>query len=852
MPYVHHGIGTWYWGKRNSMLRRGTCESCGSSTTLHSYDTTLFVVVLFIPIIPLGTKRISNDCANCRKHRVSSLSKWEKAKTEAINATGRAFAANPTDPKVAIEAISAAASFDARTEFIGLTAIFDPVLEKDAGFLRALAEASEWFGVPTEARRAYEALQQLNPQPDPKISRALGVLILKHGEPEEALLHLLPILEAGNANELGLLFLTVEGLQAAGEHWRALELLDDSANRIEGLTQNKEFKRYHKLSEKNQDTGKRIASKTLAANTVKANESSWRFGFAKFVPIVVALLAFVIYISVAFVKGQWREVWIVSGLSEPCNVGIGGRSMSLLPLTPVPVSLPEGDITIRYNTPAGMVADQTVSIRTSFWGRPFDDSTFVINPDQLAFISVESVNYSVKPQNSGGLYTAVAAKSLHTFKGIEYPFAPFPASISVKKYSSKSRRRLGVEISTEPRERVAEWLRQLGRNGTFELCKLGVQRDPSVRAYFDGLRVGETLDEALAVLGPLLDRRPLAIEAHRAFQDISDLLHKTTDLDKRYEDLLKANPTSGDAMYLLARITADPAKAIALHTAAIAATPPQPLSRRAIAATQLERGDFALAMQTALDAIKAGDTEENLSAIVRNSLQGLGRLDECLIRPEFAQPIGTAGFDIDTERIWMLVAMKKTDAARAAVDQIAARSSPEHQNDTHAYLSSMIAHASGDMAESILAARRANIPSCKFQAAIMDGQLETALALITPAPGSGGSDWGPSAHLTLALAAALAGKTDLRDQHAELAGAMLADQSRYTRHAGTTLKATGVVPTVDDAARMSIESTDKAMLFALMGLRNPAARDECFRLAKLFNFDRRFPYQLVKQAIERP
>ncbi len=38
MPTVYNGIGTWYYGKRRIHTGKGTCEFCGSLTTLESYD----------------------------------------------------------------------------------------------------------------------------------------------------------------------------------------------------------------------------------------------------------------------------------------------------------------------------------------------------------------------------------------------------------------------------------------------------------------------------------------------------------------------------------------------------------------------------------------------------------------------------------------------------------------------------------------------------------------------------------------------------------------------------------------------------------------------------------------------
>ena len=68
MPTVVNGIGTWYWGKRDIHTVRQGCEHCGKLGEFLSYDTRSYFVFIFIPIIPLGKKRIIEQCPSCRKH----------------------------------------------------------------------------------------------------------------------------------------------------------------------------------------------------------------------------------------------------------------------------------------------------------------------------------------------------------------------------------------------------------------------------------------------------------------------------------------------------------------------------------------------------------------------------------------------------------------------------------------------------------------------------------------------------------------------------------------------------------------------------------------------------------------
>src|SRR5262245_19391104 len=84
MPYVVNGIGTWYYGKDRIHRLKGSCAFCNSLGELESYNTTLYLVVLFVPLLPLGRKRILEQCPACGKHRVLSLKEWEKFKADDI------------------------------------------------------------------------------------------------------------------------------------------------------------------------------------------------------------------------------------------------------------------------------------------------------------------------------------------------------------------------------------------------------------------------------------------------------------------------------------------------------------------------------------------------------------------------------------------------------------------------------------------------------------------------------------------------------------------------------------------------------------------------------------------------
>src|ERR1700722_6139113 len=132
MPFVVNGIGTWYYGKRRIHTLNGTCEFCGRQTELESFDTTLYVVVIFVPVIPLGQKRILQECSVCRRHRVLSLAKWQQAKARDVAELLEKFRRDPEDHDTPTPAIGLPVPYQAEPLFNEVVETFPAGCSRDA------------------------------------------------------------------------------------------------------------------------------------------------------------------------------------------------------------------------------------------------------------------------------------------------------------------------------------------------------------------------------------------------------------------------------------------------------------------------------------------------------------------------------------------------------------------------------------------------------------------------------------------------------------------------------------------------------------------------------------------------
>ncbi len=139
MPSTINGIGTWYYGQRNRFQRRGTCDQCGATADLKSYDTTLYFVFFFVPLVPIGGKRVLDECSACQKHKVLKLKEWDALKEEAVTKANAAVEADPKNPVPLIEALGAASGFQHLPQFEAFCEYADETFPNNPDVLSAVA-----------------------------------------------------------------------------------------------------------------------------------------------------------------------------------------------------------------------------------------------------------------------------------------------------------------------------------------------------------------------------------------------------------------------------------------------------------------------------------------------------------------------------------------------------------------------------------------------------------------------------------------------------------------------------------------------------------------------------------------
>lgn len=834
MPTVVNGIGTWHYGKRRIHRRRGTCPFCHRLADLESYDTTNYFVVAFVPLLPLGSKRVLEACPACQRFRVTPLKKWEQAKARDVAAVLSQLEENPDDRETTLKALGLATTYQDEPLFNKLAAGLAGHRPDDADLQRQLAAGYAYFGRWDQAEAAYRAA--LVAREDPEVRDQLAVVLLKQGRPDAAREYLRDILPSRNQDRIGLIQLLIEGYQAEGRHQDALDLMAQRDAAFPELASLKEFIKQRKLSEKNLDSGKPIRS-TALGDPSRAGSSEGGPGarLARFVgpAVAVALLAW--YFGAAVWISHNRTVHLVSGSPKPYAVAVNGVEHQLAPGAELAVAVPEGEVTLEFPGRPLPIAPETVEVSSPFFSRPFARHTFVVNPDRLAVVVWEQRIYSSQP---GAAPPAAAprpnmGRALYSFEGIDYEFEDFPQQIRGKG-SVLTRSRVSALPPLSPEVRLTAARGLLQPNAHVDTVKRSLLFDPDDSFTFEWLLGHSTPNDALAFVTAGLDVRPPLVLWHRAYQDLTEKTNPGDDLTPRYRKLVEECPGNGDALYLLARVAQDADEADQTLRRAAAAQPPSAYALYAVGYRAVEQGEFDEAVRWMDKAVAVAPSNFMLRKGRCIGLFAAGHYkairEELHADEQSAESRTTALMD----EVRFYAAIGDAAAARAVAGRVG-ELVPDSERDRarrtlDAIIDTTLCCARRDVGGFLRAAARLPDPP-RFHVALLQGKLADASAAL-----GNDRDQAIAGHALLYLAAGKAGDTNRAESELKALTAELAKGRRYQRQLADVL-AGRKPPDVSALRRLPVDPGQKAVLLAAVARRHPESAKELLPLARKFDFN---------------
>ncbi len=849
MPQIINGCGTWYYGKRNVVKREGVCEACGGYSALTSYDTRLFVVFIMIPIIPLGRKRIIDECSSCRRHRAMRMSDWESARQRIAEAS-EAYRQSPTDADRAKDALQLAVGHRDLDAYNSLAPLIEQHLAFDADMICLLAACSHLFSR-TEEEEHY-LRRALDVKDTADIREMVADCLLRQGRAEEAAQYLQHIVHDGIPDRVDLLYHLAQVFQANGEHERALEVFDQCEIIAPSLGQDGTFRSLREASEKKRGT--HIAVKP--AKVVKRiQQSAARRRLAKTVPVVLALAALA-YVTVAWVQGMRRQVWLANGLTRPYTARLNDTTYTLEPMSVVSIRLEEGDIRVELVDPPLPVEPETVRIETAFLTRPFANRTFVLNPDGAAILQRTRVYYSAGSGANAAPepeYSFAAGRVLHRFDDVDCPFEEFPETVSVSS-GSWGASRDGLSLVKHDDDLAAFLLPavlmdQLGKDASARVAQRELLMDPEQGEFLGLLIKTMNRDDLVVFLRQGLDKRPLLIDWHRTYQSTMEALGRQEEVEQEYDAMLAQSPEDRDLMYLAGRAARDPEKYLRLCRQAVAGDSPSPRALQSLCSHFLGEGDFPQAVEYAERAQALLPDDPAVTQLWKQSLLANGETQRSLesLRALEAAPIPQCLWAF-SEEAYVHTILGQESERRAVLDRLRTRV----QDWSSAFIDEQIREAEatcqycrGNVRPAAEMLQQSQDPENRFIACLIREDLAGAEQEM------GQMDPSARAHLVVYLAAAGGGQTELAERQVAAAIELLA-QGDHDEQVFARALQDGSQVTTEELLRLQTSVHEKPVLLAAVGLRDPGKRDACFALAAKLNFDRRFPHLLLKRVLESP
>ena len=560
---------------------------------------------------------------------------------------------------------------------------------------------------------------------------------------------------------------------------------------------------------------------------------------------VAAAFFFGIVVLRNIYRGRHRTLFVVNGFSQPATVEVRGVGTIQVGSQAEKLELPEGR---HHATISGPVREELdFEVRSAFWDRFNTDSLWLLNVGGSALLVEDHETYR-KENPTPGTVSAHFGSQIERIDQIDHPFIPLPPSVSVQSGSEKILRHL--DFFRGPPSHLIAYLQLHGR--TAEAVALAEWRiklhpeDAETLALFVSLADKKHAED---VLRAGLQKRPIAMEWHRYYQNLGHSRAWEAWVAVEYDGMLQAEPNSSDLLYLRGRVATERREAERWYARAQEANARNPYPAFALGYLRASSGDWEGARTLFANAVELKPEQTQFSDGLFTSRLALEEYDS--LEKELRETVAKQPLDYvaNSRLIDVLHAEQRSAGALKVVtayQQQERKARIAEQSSAAPQLLLQCYYSGGDFEKLRKSAEKDRTPverQTLFMALIEEGKIAEAVR-IHPLDDPKMKD--PWLCLTVSLAWLGARDKDQANAWFRRSVQLLeAGSSDEIRAAGLLRKDASLLPEKLDA--VVLDAKAKAILLAAAGILHPEQRKELFAAARRCNVDRSFPYQLVRR-----
>jgi len=849
MPRTVNGTGTQYIGRKKVHRQQGTCRFCGSKVYLETYETQLCVTIFFIPVIPLGRKKIVELCPVCGRHFAFPADRWEMARQLDISGAVERFRADPA-PETALAAHGQMLSYhefemarQARQEIVTRFA-------ENAHVHSGLGRALQQIGKASDSEQYFSKALSLDPElADARIGAGLNAIW--NGKNNDAQMHLHFLRKPGAAQLYSLepLEMLANAYQHQGRHAEALDLYQNLLEAVPEIGQAPNFRQRVQTSEKALRKTETILPK---------RKRNWRDLFAqrpngKPAPLTCAVFVLVVALLMGFgfaaqseFQRRHRTVYLANGFPKPLSVIVDGRTKVLA--APHKVTQFETEEGPHHASVSGATTQEIdFNVETSsFLSRWFDHPVWVLNPGGEALLMEQAVRYAAHPTPPTIQFHF---EPFTVRNDIGYPFRNLPKSISSESEQTLTQ----LEMPQGSPADLAENLQSMGMGDrALELAEWRLSHHPDdqtmLLVYVDCARRSGQVKRAVDFFKAGLERRPVQIEWHRSYQELKEGPGKHDELIAEYDSYLAKDSTNSALLYLRGRISSSRKETRQFFTSAALEDPSNPWAQFGLGSMDMKDANWAAA-RSEIEKALATDPENRIFAesnyLCRLALKDLAALES---ESRLALRKDTLDFNAAEKLCTILAEQERIQDVYPVVEEFGRHARARFGDDGAAkpilLLQCYASYVVGDFAALERYARKDVSPKgseALFHALIEERQIRQAVPVL-PAP----ADPHERGIYLLTVAIALAAENDAASTRSWCSEAahILAKGNADDVHAAEALGGSGDPLEVDYAPQ------DQAILLTAITCLHPEKK-EYARTAGRLNVLRTFPYHLLARVTKR-